>query len=103
MGDFVHYPFAFLDNLQAQRLMKDKLLNWLNLILVADVFLVLFGFGWLAIAAIGEASGVNLGLDLWHQLWQPLFNPAIGILMGGALLSGLISWVSKKFQKTENG
>ncbi len=78
-------------------IMKDKLLNWLNLILVADVFLVLFGFGWLAIAAVGDAAGVNLGLDLWHQLWQPLFNPAIGILMGGAILSAIINWVSKKF------
>lgn len=79
--------------------MKEKFLSWLNLVLVVDVFLVLFGFGWLAIAAIGDASGVNLGLDLWHQLWIPVFNPAIGILMGGALLSGLISWVSQKLQK----
>ncbi|BAY92988.1 MULTISPECIES: hypothetical protein [unclassified Tolypothrix] len=78
--------------------MKDKLLSWLNYILVADVFLVLLGFAWFAIAVIGEASGINLGLDLWHQLWQPLFNPALGILMGGALLSGLINWVSRKFQ-----
>jgi hypothetical protein len=78
-------------------MMKEKLLNWLNLVLVADVFLVLFGFGWLAIAAIGDAAGINLGLDLWHQLWQPVFNPAIGILMGGALLSGLLSWVYRKF------
>jgi hypothetical protein len=78
--------------------MKDKFLNWLNLILVADVFLVLFGFGWFVIAVIGNASGVNLGLDLWHQLWQPVFNPAIGILMGGAILSGLIGWISRKFQ-----
>ncbi len=70
--------------------MKDKLLNWLNFILVADVFLV-----------IGDASGINLGLDLWHKLWIPLFNPAIGILMGGALLSGIISWVSKKLTKNE--
>ncbi|AFZ02880.1 hypothetical protein [Calothrix sp. PCC 6303] len=77
--------------------MKEKLLNWLNLVLVADVFLVLLGFIWFAIAIVGEATGINLGLDLWHQLWQPLFNPAIGILMGGALLSGIISWFSKKF------
>jgi hypothetical protein len=76
--------------------MKDKLLNWLNLILVADVFLVILGFAWFVIAVVGDASGINLGLDLWHQLWIPLFNPAIGILMGGALLSGIISWISKK-------
>ncbi|KHG39162.1 MULTISPECIES: hypothetical protein [Aphanizomenon] len=82
--------------------MKDKLLNWLNFILVADVFLVILGFGWLVIAVIGDASGINLGLDLWHKLWIPVFNPAIGILMGGALLSGIISWVSKKLTKTKN-
>ncbi len=81
--------------------MKDKLLNWLNLILVADVFLVFLGFGWFAIAVIGEASGINLGLDLWHKLWQPVFNPAIGILMGGAILNGLISWVSRKFLSSQ--
>ena len=81
--------------------MKAKLLNWLNLILVADVFLVLLGFIWFAIAVMGEAIGVNLGLDLWHKLWQPVFNPAIGILMGGAILSGLISWVSRKFLSSQ--
>jgi hypothetical protein len=76
--------------------MKDKVLSWLNLLLVADVFLVLLGFGWLAIAVLGNAAGVNLGLDLWHQLWQPVFSPAIAILMSGAVLSGIISWVSRK-------
>jgi cadmium resistance protein CadD (predicted permease) len=80
--------------------MKDKLLNWLNLVLVADVFLVILGFLWFAAAVVGNASGINLGLDLWHKLWIPLFNPAIGILMG-ALLSGITSWVSKKFMKDE--
>ncbi|MDJ0736182.1 MAG: hypothetical protein QNJ47_19315 [Nostocaceae cyanobacterium] len=82
--------------------MKDKFLNFLNLVLVADVFLVLFGFGWFAIAVAGESAGVPLGLDLWHQLWQPVFNPAIGILMAGAILSGAINWISRKFSKTQN-
>ncbi|MCX7596476.1 MAG: hypothetical protein N2235_22535 [Fischerella sp.] len=78
--------------------MKEKFLNWLNLVLVVDVFLVLLGFGWLAIAVIGKASGVPLGLDLWYKLWQPVFNPAIGILIAGALLNGFINWISQKFQ-----
>jgi hypothetical protein len=81
-------------------LMKEKFLSWLNLILVVDVFLVLFGFGWLAIAVIGKASGVPLGLDLWYKLWQPVFNPAIGILIGGAIVSGIINWISRKFQSS---
>lgn len=79
--------------------MKEKFLSWLNFILVADVFLVLFGFGWLAVAVIGQSLGVPLGLDLWYKLWQPVFNPAIGILMAGALVTGSVNWVSRKFSK----
>jgi hypothetical protein len=76
--------------------MKDKLLEWLNLLLVANLFLVLFSFFWLAIAIIGHAFKLPLGLDLWYQLWQPVFTPAIGILMAGALLSGILSWLNKR-------
>lgn len=76
--------------------MKDRLIGWLNQLLVIDVFLVLLSFFWLAIAVFGRSVGVPLGLDLWYRLWEPVFTPAIGILMGGAILSGLISWVSKR-------
>lgn len=76
--------------------MKDNLLKWINLALVADLFLVLFSFFWLAIAVIGRSAGVSLGLDLWYKLWEPVFTPALGILMAGALVSGAIGWVSQK-------
>jgi len=77
--------------------MKDKLKNLLNIILVADVFLVLISFAWFAVAVIGRSTGIPLGLDLWYKLWEPLFTPAIGILMAGAILSGIISWISRNF------
>ncbi|WNZ24297.1 hypothetical protein HJG54_16485 [Leptolyngbya sp. NK1-12] len=77
--------------------MKDKLLEWLNLALVANIFLVLFSFFWLAIALIGHAFNLPLGLDLWYQLWEPVFTPAIGILMAGALLSGILGWLNRRF------
>lgn len=78
--------------------MKETILILLNRILVADVFLVLFGFFWFAIAVIGDSMGINLGLSLWQKLWIPLFNPAIGILILGALLSWLINKLSQWFQ-----
>ena len=81
--------------------MKDKLLNFINKLLVADVFLVLISFGWLAVAVIGRSAGIPLGLDLWYKLWEPVFTPAIGILMGGAILSGIIGWISRKLQPHE--
>lgn len=76
--------------------MKERLIRWLNQFLMLDVFLVLLSFFWLAIAVIGRSLGVPLGLDLWYRLWEPVFTPAIGILMAGALMSGLISQISKR-------
>jgi hypothetical protein len=78
--------------------MKEQLLVWLNRLLMVDVFLVLAGFFWFAIAVIGRYAGVPLGFDLWNKLWIPVFNPAIGILILGALLSWLINKLSQKFK-----
>jgi hypothetical protein len=82
--------------------MKEQFTVWLDRLLVADVFVVLFAFFWFAIALVGRSSGVNLGWDLWYSLWEPVFTPAIGILMLGAIAS----WVVKKIgalldQKTD--
>ncbi|WP_036479934.1 hypothetical protein [Myxosarcina sp. GI1] len=76
--------------------MKEQLVIWLNRLLVADVFLVLFGFVWFAIAVIGRYLDIPLGFDLWYRLWQPLFNPAIGILFLGAILTWVIDRVSRR-------
>lgn len=77
--------------------MKDRVMNGLNTVLVFNLFFVLFCFFWFAIALIGRSTNINLGFDLWYSLWEPVIMPAIGILMAGALLSGISSWVSKKF------
>ncbi len=75
--------------------MKDKVWNFINLFLTANVFFVLAVFGWFVVGLIGRANNINLGFDLWHSLWVPVFMPAISILMGGALFSGLGQWLSK--------
>ncbi|GBF78771.1 hypothetical protein [Aphanothece sacrum] len=82
--------------------MKETFLTWLNRLLVADVFLVLFAFLWFAVAVIGHSIGFPLGFDLWYKLWQPVFNPAIGILFLGAFLSWLIGKISKQFDTNSN-
>lgn len=71
-------------------------LNWLDKLLIADVFLVLLGFGWFAIAVVGESTGINLGWQVWYRLWQPVFNPAIGILFLGAFLSWLLRKINQR-------
>lgn len=77
--------------------MKDRFVNGLNTLLVINLFFVLLCFVWFAIALIGRSTHVNLGFDVWYGLWQPVIMPAIGILMAGALVSGISSWVNKKF------
>ena len=79
-------------------MMKEQLIHWLNQLLMADVFLVLLSFFWLAIAVVGRSLGLPLGLNLWYRLWEPVFTPAIGILMAGAILSGLINQISKRLK-----
>ncbi|MDX2239056.1 MAG: hypothetical protein NW224_00055 [Leptolyngbyaceae cyanobacterium bins.302] len=79
--------------------MKDKFVQWLNWALTVNVFFVLLSFGWFTIAIIGHGAGVALGLDVWYSLWQPVMQPAIGILMAGAILSGITSWVNKKLNQ----
>jgi TRAP-type C4-dicarboxylate transport system permease small subunit len=83
--------------------MKDKVLEWLNWALVANLFLVLASFSWLAIAVVGHTFHLPLGLNLWYALWQPVFLPALGILMAGAILSGVINWVSNRFSQNQPG
>jgi hypothetical protein len=75
--------------------MKDKIWNFINLFLTANVFFVLAVFGWFVVSLIGRANHVNLGFDLWHRLWSPVFMPAISILMAGAIGSGLWQWAHK--------
>jgi Gpi18-like mannosyltransferase len=76
--------------------MKDKFVRWLNWALMMNVFFVLLSFAWFAIAVVGRSTGVALGLDVWYSLWEPVMQPAIGILMAGAILSGITSWVNKQ-------
>lgn len=76
--------------------MKDKFFQWLNLALMINLFFVLLSFGWFAIAVMGRSTGVPLGLDIWYSLWTPIMQPAIGILMAGAIISGISSWVAKR-------
>ncbi|MGD1856263.1 MAG: hypothetical protein ACFB2W_18635 [Leptolyngbyaceae cyanobacterium] len=77
--------------------MKDRLINWLNTALTVNLFFVLLSFIWFVAALVGRAAQIDLGFDLWYRLWDPLFMPSIGILMAGAIISGLISWVSRRF------
>lgn len=79
--------------------MKEQFFKWLNQLLVLNLFFVLACFLWFAIALVGRAIDIPLGFDLWYRLWEPVVQPALGILMAGAIISGISSWITNKLQR----
>ncbi|MEO0541253.1 MAG: hypothetical protein AAFZ80_10365 [Cyanobacteria bacterium P01_A01_bin.105] len=77
--------------------LQSRLLGWLNTALMLNLFFVLISFVWFAVALVGRSAHIDLGFDLWYSLWDPIFMPSLGILMAGAIINGLISWVMGKF------
>ncbi|MFM2302877.1 MAG: hypothetical protein RLZZ135_280 [Cyanobacteriota bacterium] len=76
--------------------MVAKISNLINNLLTFNVFFVILCFAWFIIAVIGKYTNIPLGLQVWQSLWNPLFLPAISVLMAGAIVSGTISYISKK-------
>jgi hypothetical protein len=78
--------------LQQSRQLIDRLL-------VADVFLVLAGALWFAVAVVLHGWHRDGALELFQRLWQPLFTPAISLLMAAALISGALGWWQRRAQR----
>jgi Mn2+/Fe2+ NRAMP family transporter len=76
-----------------------RLRRLVDLVLVADVFLVLAGAAFFAVAVVLHGQHQDAPLELFERLWQPLFTPAIGLLMAAALLSGGLGWWQRRGQR----
>ena len=68
-------------------------------VLVVDVFVVIGGALWFAVAVTLHSQKIEAPLELFQRLWEPLFTPAIGLLMGAAILSGVLSWWQRRGQR----
>ncbi len=76
-----------------------RIRSGLDTVLVVDVFLVLAGALWFAVAVLLHARGMETPLALFQRLWEPLFTPAIGLLMAAALVSGVLGWWQRRGQR----
>lgn len=74
----------------------QRLKGVMDLVLVVNVFLVLAGAVWFAVAVGLHSQKLEGPLLLFQRLWEPLFTPAIGLLMVGALLSGALGWWQRR-------
>ena len=77
----------------------QRLKGAIDTLLVIDVFVVIAGAVWFAVAVLCHSRGLEAPLNLFQRLWEPLFTPAIGLLMGAAILSGVLGWAIKWWQK----
>ena len=71
----------------------------MDTLLVVDVFVVIGGAIWFAVAVTLHSQHIEAPLELFQRLWEPLFTPAIGLLMGAALLSGALGWWQRRGQR----
>jgi hypothetical protein len=77
----------------------QRLKGAIDTLLVIDVFVVIAGALWFAVAVICHSRSIEAPLDLFQKLWEPLFTPAIGLLMGAAILSGVLGWCLRWWQR----
>jgi Mn2+/Fe2+ NRAMP family transporter len=71
----------------------------MDTLLVVEVFVVIAGAIWFAVAVTLHSQHIEAPLELFQRLWEPLFTPAIGLLMGAALLSGALGWWQRRGQR----
>jgi Mn2+/Fe2+ NRAMP family transporter len=77
----------------------QQLKGSMDTLLVVDVFVVIAGAIWFAVAVTLHSQHIEAPLELFQRLWEPLFTPAIGLLMGAALLSGALGWWQRQGQR----
>ncbi|MFM2080054.1 MAG: hypothetical protein RLZZ589_1003 [Cyanobacteriota bacterium] len=77
----------------------QRLKGWIDTLLVIDVFVVIAGAVWFGVAVLCHSRGLEAPLSLFQRLWEPVFTPAIGLLMGAALLSGVLGWCLRWWQR----
>ncbi|MCT0228284.1 hypothetical protein KQ300_08820 [Synechococcus sp. CS-1331] len=77
----------------------QQLKGAMDTLLVVDVFVVIAGALWFAAAVVLHSQHVEGPLTLFQKLWEPVFTPAIGLLMGAALLSGVLGWWQRRGQR----
>lgn len=81
--------------------MFEKLINGINTVLMLDVFFVIFCFVWFLVGLLGRQLGIPLGFDVWYSLWPNVIQPAIGLVMAGSILTGIVGQIRKRMPSSQ--
>ena len=70
-------------------------------ILVFNFFIVIIFAIYFLFAVIMQLNGVFIFLNYFNKFWNPVIVPLITILIIGALINGISSWLQNKLHSQE--
>ena len=80
---------------------KSRLKELIDILLLINLFIVIFFAVFFLFAVIMEINGVSIFLNFIRKLWNPLIVPLISILIISSLFYGINSWWRRKWLSQE--
>ena len=80
---------------------QTKLKQMIDNFLLINLFTVIFFAIFFIFAIIMQLNGVFIFINFIQRVWSPLIVPLITILIIGALLNGINSWLRRKLLSQE--
>ena len=80
---------------------QNKLKQIIDNLLLINLFTVIFFAIFFIFAIIMQLNGIFIFINFIQIVWNPLVVPLITILIIGALVSGINSWLTRKLLSQE--
>ena len=80
---------------------QNQLKQVIDNLLLINLFIVIFFAIFFVFAIIMQLNGIFIFINFIQILWNPLVVPLITILIVGALVNGINSWLRRKLLSQE--
>ena len=80
---------------------QNKLKQIIDNLLLINLFTVIFFAIFFVFAIIMQFNGIFIFINFIQRVWNPLIVPLITILIIGALVNGINSWLRRKLLSQE--
>jgi len=80
---------------------QNKLKQIIDNLLLINLFTVIFFAIFFIFAIIMQLNGIFIFINFIQKVWNPLVVPLITILIIGALVNGINSWLRRKLLSQE--
>ena len=80
---------------------KNNFKQIIDNLLIVNLFTVIFFAIFFVFAIVMQLRGISIFIDFIQRVWNPLIVPLITILIIGALVNGINSWLRRKLLSQE--